>query len=105
MGLICVLRAAGLVVITVVAAFFVLIAAKDESRNDENVFDSKVFLFNIVRDGGGVGQHGLHRPTRYHTRCVFETSVVKRIVFDCVGELFLTLSYHATIAASPTQRA
>ena len=38
MGLICVLRAAGLVVITVVAAFFVLIAAKDESREHGNVF-------------------------------------------------------------------
>ena len=82
-----------------------LIAAKDESRDHEIVFDSTVLLFNIVGNVGGVGQHGLHRPTRYHTRCVLESSVVKRIVFDCVGELFLTLSYHATIAASPTQRA
>ena len=82
-----------------------IIAATDESRNHENVFDSKVFLFNYVRNVGGVVQHGLHCPTRYHTRCVFESSVVTRIVVDCVGGLLLTLSYHATIAASPTQRA
>ena len=69
-----------------------------------HVFDSKVFLFDIVLNVGGVLQHGLHRPNRCHTRCVFETSVVTLVVFDCVGELLLTLYYHASIAASPTQR-
>ena len=48
MGLICVLRAAGLVVITVVAAFFVLIAAKDESRDHEMSLTAKCLCLTLL---------------------------------------------------------